>query len=539
MEGRQSQSAPEDGAASRRWSVVTLDELCEITSGITKGRRPPVEPLRDVPYMAVINVQDGRLNLETVKTILASSSEVERYQLIPGDLLLTEGGDPDKLGRGTVWNAEIEVCIHQNHIFRVRAASPLIDMGYLSRIVASPDGKAYFLSKAKQTTGIASINLTQLRTFPVPLPPLNEQRRIAAKLDTTLAAVEACRQRLDGVAAILKRFRQAVLAAATSGELTREWREASSREQDWEPSSIKSIAEVGTGSTPLRSNQSFYSADGMPWITSAATSEELITTANEFVTESGIKSGRLRIFPEGTLLVAMYGEGKTRGQVSELGIAATINQACAAIHSPSEQHLMPFIKIALKANYLEMRQLAKGGNQPNLNLSKIKEFPIRVPPKDEVFEICEQVELLFSLADQLEAKLTTARKIVDRLTPALLAKAFRGELVPQDPSDEPASVLLERIRAARQAETADGKPARRGRKKAATHPDQLPLDAAPVPPDLLSGLLHECGVLSERALLAASELDPERFRVQLELERARGAVRETHEDGQVLLEAVG
>ena len=263
MEGRESQTEPEAGAASRRWSVVSLDELCEITSGITKGRKPPVEPLREVPYMAVINVQDGRLNLETVKTILASSSEIERYQLLPGDLLLTEGGDPDKLGRGTVWNAEIEVCIHQNHIFKVRAASPFIDIGYLSRLVSSPDGKAYFLSKAKQTTGIASINLTQLRSFPVHLPPLNEQRRIAAKLDTTLAAVDACRQRLDGVAAILQRFRQAVLAAATSGELSREWREENGA-PEWTIEKASTIcAKVQSGGTP---KEGFIDEPGVPFL---------------------------------------------------------------------------------------------------------------------------------------------------------------------------------------------------------------------------------------------------------------------------------
>jgi restriction endonuclease S subunit len=225
-EGRENPKASSNAIEFEQpWPVASLDEICAISSGITKGRKPPNEPLIEVSYMAVANVQDGRLNLDLVKIIQASASEIERYRLLPGDLLLTEGGDPDKLGRGTTWKDEIIPCIHQNHIFRVRANSPLVDMSFLSRLVASPVGKAYFLSKAKQTTGIASINLTQLRSFPVPLPPLNQQRRIAAKLDTTLAAVEACRQRLDGVAAILKRFRQAVLAAATSGELTREWRE--------------------------------------------------------------------------------------------------------------------------------------------------------------------------------------------------------------------------------------------------------------------------------------------------------------------------
>jgi len=373
----------------------------------------------------------------------------------------------------------------------------------------------------------------------LPLAPLNEQRRIAAKLDTTLAAVEACRQRLDGVAAILKRFRQAVLAAATSGELTREWREERSREEAWQQKTIDQIANVGTGSTPLRSNPAFYDSSGIPWITSAATSAELITSASEFVTEEGQAASRLRIYPEGTLLVAMYGEGKTRGQVSELGIAATINQACAAIHDPIEPYLMPFIKIVLKANYLEMRILAEGGNQPNLNLSKIKQFPIALPSKDEVFEICDRVETFFTLADQLEARLTSARKVVDRLTPALLAKAFRGELVPQDPNDEPARVLLERIRAARQAEAAAGQPSRRGRKKAATTPDPNAWDAAPVPPDALAAILRECGALSERALLAASELEPQRFQQQLYRELESGTAREVQDNGQVLLEAVG
>ena len=135
-------------------------------------------------------------------------------------------------------------------------------------------------------------------------------------------------------------------------------------------------------------------------------------------------------------------------------------------------------------------------------------------------------------------------EIVDRLTPALLAKAFRGELVPQDPGDEPASALLARIRAARQAGAGAAKPLRRGRPKAADTPAQLHLDAAPVPsdsppPDLLACLLREYGPLSERALLAASELRPETFRVQLAREQGLGAVRESSDDGQMLLEAVG
>ena len=165
------------------YPIVPLEDLCDLCSGITKGRKIDSTVTVEVPYMAVANVQDGSLKLDNVKTIEATPEEIHRYHLMPGDLLLTEGGDPDKLGRGAIWNGEISSCIHQNHIFRARKASQHVDMEYLAHLVSSPYGKRYFLRQSKQTTGIASINMGQLKRFPVPLPPLEVQRRIAAILD--------------------------------------------------------------------------------------------------------------------------------------------------------------------------------------------------------------------------------------------------------------------------------------------------------------------------------------------------------------------
>src|SRR6185312_6918107 len=116
------------------------------------------------------------LDLSTIKVIPATEDELGRYRLKRGDLLLTEGGDPDKLGLGTLWNEELPVCIHQNHIFRVRVTSTAIDPLFLNWLVGSQRGKRYFLRSAKQTTGIASINMTQLRRFPLLLPPLTVQQ---------------------------------------------------------------------------------------------------------------------------------------------------------------------------------------------------------------------------------------------------------------------------------------------------------------------------------------------------------------------------
>lgn len=165
---------------TKYWDEASvLGDVAEIVSGVTKGRKLNGIRTRKIPYLAVINVQDRSLNLDLLKTIEATESEIQRYKLQKGDLLLTEGGDPDKLGRGTLWNNELPECIHQNHIFRVRLTSSRLQPLFLNWLVGSQRGKKYFLKSAKQTTGIASINMTQLRRFPLIIPPLSLQSEFA------------------------------------------------------------------------------------------------------------------------------------------------------------------------------------------------------------------------------------------------------------------------------------------------------------------------------------------------------------------------
>ncbi len=173
--------------------TTRLDAVASVSSGITKGRRTS-DPTRSVPYLAVANVQAGHLALEVIKEIQATDAEIARYALRPGDLVITEGGDPDKLGRGTVWRGEVSLCLHQNHIFRVRITdrTQLLDE-YLSAFFGDRRAKDYFLRSAKQTTGIASINMTQLKALPVPVPSPKEQQTFADRiqhLNTQRLAVE-------------------------------------------------------------------------------------------------------------------------------------------------------------------------------------------------------------------------------------------------------------------------------------------------------------------------------------------------------------
>ena len=168
----------------KRWKDETsLGEVAEIVSGITVGRKLNGKATREIPYMAVVNVQDRRLNLQTIKTIQATEEEIDKYRLLENDLLLTEGGDPDKLGRGTLWKNELPESIHQNHIFRVRLMVEDLNPCFLNWLIGSRRGKQYFLRSAKQTTGIASINMTQLRNFPLLIPPVEIQNAFADKID--------------------------------------------------------------------------------------------------------------------------------------------------------------------------------------------------------------------------------------------------------------------------------------------------------------------------------------------------------------------
>ena len=162
--------------------TVPLGEISEIQSGVTLGRMVTDARL-ELPYLRVANVQDGYLDLSVVKTVLIRDRERDKWLLRKGDLLLTEGGDWDKLGRGTIWDEEIPDCIHQNHIFRIRVDQSEFDSRYLLALTGSPYGKEYFQGASKQTTNLASINQKQLKAFPVYRLPLADQMSIVARLE--------------------------------------------------------------------------------------------------------------------------------------------------------------------------------------------------------------------------------------------------------------------------------------------------------------------------------------------------------------------
>jgi len=168
---------------SRKWRFAELEANSEIVSGVAKGQKYGSQQTVEVPYLRVANVQDGHLDLAEIKTIRVPPAEVEALRLRVGDVVMTEGGDFDKLGRGAIWPGGVEDCIHQNHIFRVRLDQSVLAPTFFASFLRSSFAKNYFLRCSKQTTNLASINMTQLRATPVPFPPLALQRQFAAMVE--------------------------------------------------------------------------------------------------------------------------------------------------------------------------------------------------------------------------------------------------------------------------------------------------------------------------------------------------------------------
>ncbi|MEU2363195.1 restriction endonuclease subunit S [Streptomyces noursei] len=186
-----------------KWPIQRLESIATVAAGVTLGSEPTGDGVVELPYLRVANVLDGRIDTAEVKTVRILRSQYDRYALRPGDLLLTEGGDLDKLGRGAVWDGRLAPCLHQNHVFRVRC-SDVLSSDFLELYTSSPAGRAYFQSVGKQTTNLASINSTQVKDMPVPVPPPEEQDRLLAPVRAIRARIAALSSQIEKLKAVQK-----------------------------------------------------------------------------------------------------------------------------------------------------------------------------------------------------------------------------------------------------------------------------------------------------------------------------------------------
>lgn len=207
-------------APARSFPAVRLGYLALVQSGVTvDGSRPAAGDVVTLPYLRVANVQVGRVDLRDVSEITVPRSAAAASRLRIGDVLMTEGGDLDKLGRGTVWNGEINHCLHQNHVFAVRVGPDVLVPEYLALITRTPMAREYFERTGNKTTNLASTSSSKIRDFRIPMVDTDRQRAIVREVDSRLRWISEFGERLSEQLALLTERRQALIAAAVTGQI--------------------------------------------------------------------------------------------------------------------------------------------------------------------------------------------------------------------------------------------------------------------------------------------------------------------------------
>ncbi len=480
------------------WATALVGDVAEVRLG--RQRSPDRHSGPNMrKYVRAANVTWDGFRVDDVNEMDFTPSEFEIFRLREGDILLGEAsGSAAEVGKSAIWTGEVPECCFQNTLIRVRA--PIALVPYLHHHFVH-DARSGRFAKASRGIGIHHLGREAIQEWEVNLPPLPEQRRIVDKLDDLRARSRKAREALREVPALLDKLKQSVLASAFRGDLTAEWRAAhpdvepasvlldrirAERRKRWEEanprkkyvepepvdadglpelpegwcwSTLGEAFEVFVGATPSRQEPSFWGGT-VPWVSSGEVAFCRIKATRECITERGLRHTSTSVHPPGTVLIGMIGEGRTRGQVAILDIAACNNQNSAAIRVDRSGVRPEFLYRYMESQYERSRSLGSGNNQPALNKSRVQAMFVPLAPLAEQREVVAVLEDTFSAWSGLSATRASAASMIDSLDQSILAKAFRGELVPQDPNDEPAEVLLARIK----AEAGDAQPTRgRGR----------------------------------------------------------------------------
>lgn len=314
---------------------------------------------------------------------------------------------------------------------------------YLMWCFRSPYFRGYMLSNVSGVGG--SLMRAQpkfVQGYPVPVPPLAEQQRIVDRIESLFAKLDEAKEKAQAVVDSFETRKAAILHKAFTGELTKKWRKSANTR--WVYKKIKDCCKLGSGGTPSRKVPDFYKGD-IPWIKTGEIEWNDIYDTEEKITQSAIDNSSARCYKPGVVLVAMYGMGVTRGKASILRVQAATNQAVCVLEPQSALLYNRYLLYYFMRNYWDIREKAVGGNQLNLSLTIIKELNIEIPPIDEQVEIVQILDDLFAKEQQTKEAAEAVLEQIDLMKKSILARAFRGELGTNDPSEESAVELLKQL----------------------------------------------------------------------------------------------
>ncbi|MGQ1908197.1 restriction endonuclease subunit S [Marinifilum sp. RC60d5] len=437
-----------DSLPSNWMEVNILDVTWLVTCGVAKK---PDYIEEGIPFLSAQNARPFKTNLNKIKFI----SEKQFKTLTVGgkpernDILYTRVGN---CGEAAKIPFDFDFAIYVS-LTLIKPIHELIDADYLVAFLNSRHG----LSQANVGaigSGLKNLNVNNVRKYKIPLPPLAEQKRIVAKLDDLFASLENTKTRLEKIPTLLKNFKQAILTQAVTGKLTEQWREG----KVLEDVDIVNLGSLLEGVKYGTSKKSDYNIDGVPILRIPNIKHGEINVADlKYSILDNKELDKLNL-KEGDVLII-----RSNGSISIVGKTAVVRKKHISYSFAGYLvRLRPgngldgvYLNYALQSNYLRGQIIEKARSTSgvnNINTQEIKELLFPIFSIQEQTEIVRRVESLFAKADAIEAQYQSLKKKVDTLPQAILAKAFKGELVAQNPLDEPASVLLEKIKALREAE---------------------------------------------------------------------------------------
>lgn len=459
------------------WTTAPLDALCHKLRGVSYKRDEASSTRKDgyLPILRANNIEEDRLTFDELVWVPANRVN-DQQKLRKGDIVVAmSSGSKNIVGKtaqaSTNWDGAFGA------FCGILRPVEELHKQFLGLFLRTREYR-FQISELSAGSNINNLKNEHFAAIDVPLAPLNEQKRIVAKLEKVLSAVEDSQKRLAKIPVLLKHFRQSVVAAACAGRLTSDWREKNSDVESaseiikrletkepeqyldiFEKTSDKSLPEswvwvrlgklgnLSGGGTPSKSQPRFWEGK-IPWVSPKDMKRDRIFDAADHITIEAINSSSTKWIRKGSILFVVRGMILLHTLPTAItDVDVTMNQDMKAL-TPEFPEMAEYLFVASKhiaqAILFEVKEATHGTLRVDTPL--LLNWAVPLPPLPEQKEIVRRVEALFALADKIETRYKKAQTQVDKLTPSILAKAFRGELVPQDPNDEPASVLLERIK---------------------------------------------------------------------------------------------
>ncbi|MCT8137891.1 restriction endonuclease subunit S [Anaerobacillus sp. CMMVII] len=391
----------------------------------------------------------------------------ERFLIKKGDLLIAMSGATT--GKTGVYNSN-EIALQNQRVGNIKELNTqLLYSLYKNYFVFNNSNEILRKAYGGAQPNISAALIEQLD---FPLPPLEEQKRIAEKIDRLLSKIEEAKQLIEEAKETFELRRAAILHKAFRGELTKKWREFNGENGDsleyiqelkannsfkgngvitepyclpngWRWAKLGELFHVQVGSTPSRKREEYWRGS-FPWLSSGEVQFNKINNSRESVTELAVKECRLKLSPKGSILFGMIGEGKTRGQVALLNLDAYHNQNIASIWVSETKISSVYVYYWLLSQYMNNRQNSAGNNQPAYNKNRVQELLIPIAPLSEINIVVIHLQKLLEVEEEIYDLLNIQEKISD-LKQSILMKAFRGELGTNDPTEETAIELLKQV----------------------------------------------------------------------------------------------